>query len=559
MSALLDVDPVYSFPLCEQLALEALIMKGPPAERAFRQWIDCVDFDNIRFEATQIIPALFDRFASRNSNLPHFPRMKGLYRLSFARNATLMHAAWHSLVRLQEQGVEVMIFKGASLALKYYSGLPLRPMGDIDILVPAHQYDLANAILLKSGWKYRHSEETRRQVDHSTDYVNATGQGFDLHIRSLLEVHDAGFDNELFLRASSFDWRGASFLMPSPEDEVLIVIVNAMREWDLIKLLWVQDLALIIECNPTLEWSMLWKRAEAYGLEKMVFHGIHIATNVRGLELLYPILAEWIASSPDFEHDYLREAIANGLSYGLAKNRTRHFTGGGLSSDTASVKGSLTNSSLELAYIEGPIGVIRIFETEQSIIKSLYLQWSHLPLIPHFFKINDPLAWNEILLQSPSAGEGVVEFRPGLLELCPVELPNEAYQVDMTINQNLPSKMLQNQKLIISCNVTNKSNFPWPLAGVSNNFFGLSWHVYNSAGTSLTWDNKREYLPPVMFARKKNVVFFKVGERLQSQIYFQAPDEPGEYLIHFDIVHERIKWFSQTNESLPVWSLSVGP
>lgn len=539
MSVLLDIDPVYSFPLCEQLALEALILEGPLGEMAFRKWIDCVDFENMRYEVTLLVPALFDRYARQYTKTPYFPRMKGLYRQSFARNASLMHAAWNALVGLQEHGVDILVFKGASLARKYYSSFSLRPMGDIDILVPVHQYELAHAILQKNGWKYRNSDEIRRQTEHSTDYVNALGQGLDLHVRTLLEVRDPAFDKELFQRAQPLDWRGTRFLMPCPEDEVLIAIVNAMREWDNIKLLWVQDLARIIESSPALDWSKIWKCAGVYGLDKLVFHGMHIAISVRGLESLSSVISECIASSPDFERDYMCEALANGMSYGINKSQL--------------------NAILGLADADGPFGIIRIFETEQSIIKALYLDMGHLHLIPFFFKINDPLTWHEICSQIPSNGEGVIEFPPGLLELQNIELPNEAYRIDLSIDQNLPSTLLPNEKLTINCGITNKSVSPWPLAGISKNFFGLSWHVFSTEGVSLTWDNRREYLPPAMFAKKNSIVFLKAGAQVQSKIYFQAPDEAGQYRIHFDVVHELIKWFSQTNESLPVWNLGVEP
>lgn len=537
MSALLDIDPLYSFPLCEQLALEALILEGPSGEIVFRKWLDSVDFENMRYEVTLLVPALFDRYARQYTKTPYFPRMKGLYRQSFARNASLMHAAWHALVGLQEQGIDILVFKGASLAREYYSSVSIRPMGDIDILVPPHQYELANEILQKNGWKYRHSEEIRRQVEHSSDYINALGQGLDLHVRSLLEVRDPAFDQELLLRAQPLDWGGALFLMLSPEDEALITIVNAMREWDNIKLLWVYDLARILEINPALDWTKIWKQAGVYGLDKLVFHGLQIAFSVRGLEKLYSVMSEYISSSPDFERDYMREALVNGISYGIDKSQWHSILG---STDT-----------------EGPIGSLRIFETEQSIIKALYLEMEHLHLIPFFFKINDLLIWKEICSQLPSTGEGVIEFPLGLLKLHQIELPNEAYKIDLSLDQNLPSTLLPLEKLTIKCSIVNKSDFPWPLAGVSKNYFGLSWHVFSTEGLSLIWDNRREYLPPAMFARKKSIVFLKAGAQLQSQIYFQAPEKAGEYRIHFDVVHERIQWFSQTNESLPVWSLSV--
>lgn len=557
MSLLLDLDPLHSFPLSEQLALEALIMKGPAADRAFRQWIDCVDFENLRYEATQLVPALFDRFARSYSNIPHLPRMKGLYRLSFARNASLMHSAWHALARLHEHGIKAMFFKGASLALNYYSSPSLRPMGDFDILVPAHQHELANEVVKKDGWRYRHSVEIRRQVKHSTDYINTLGQGFDLHVRALLEVCDDSFDQELFQRAQPFSWRGASFHIPSPEDEILIAIVNAMREGNLVKLLWLQDMVRIIERSPALEWLKIWKRAENFGLEKILFHGLHIAMNVRGFEMLCPIMTECISSSPDFEHEYLQEVVSNGLTYGINKNRIKHFYGDVFSSDCAAFKPISTGSGSEIVATKSPIGVIRIFETCQGLIKALHLNKLEFPAIPYLFKINDPFVWSEASRQLPIVGEGIIEFQPGTLELYKIELPNEAYQIDLTIDQNLPSIMRPHEDLIIKCSITNNSNFPWPLAGTSKNLFGISWHVYSSDGVPLIWDNKREYLPPSLFLRKNNIVFIKPGIRLNSQIHFEAPDAAGQYRIQFDVVHELIRWFSQTNESLPVWDLTI--
>ena len=532
-------------------------MKGPAADRAFRQWIDCVDFENLRYEATQLVPALFDRFARSYSNIPHLPRMKGLYRLSFARNASLMHSAWHALAKLHEHGVKTIFFKGASLALNYYPAQPLRPMGDFDILVPAEQYELANDILKKNGWKYRHSLEIRRQVEHSTDYINSLGQGFDLHIRALLEVDDGSFDQELFLRARPFYWRGASFLIPSPEDEVLIAVVNAMRDGSLVKLLWLQDVVRIMERVPTLDWLKIWKYAENYGLNKILFHGLQIAMNVRGFEMLYPIMTECISSSPDFEHDYLQEVVSNGLTYGIDKNRIHHFYGDVFSSDCAAVKPNSINSGPEIVATKSPIGVIRIFETSQGLIKALHLNKHEFPAIPYLFKINDPFVWSEASRQIPSVGKGIIEFRPGTLELYKIELPNEAYQIDLTIDQNLPPIMRPHEHLIIKCSIINNSNFPWPLAGTSKNLFGISWHIYSSDGALLVWDNKREYLPPSLFLRKNNIVFIKPGIRLNSQIHFEAPDAAGQYRIQFDVVHELIRWFSQTNESLPVWDLTI--
>ncbi|HBI22021.1 MAG TPA: hypothetical protein DDY37_05480 [Legionella sp.] len=557
MSLLLDLDPLHSFPLSEQLALEALILKGPAADRAFRQWVDCVDFENLRHEATLLVPALFDRFARKHSNIPHLPRMKGLYRLSFARNASLMHCAWHALASLYKHGVKTMFFKGASLALNYYPAPALRPMGDFDILVPADQYEMANEVLKKDGWRFRHSLEIRRQVKHSTDYINNLGQGFDLHIRALFEVDEDSFDKELLQRARPFSWRGVSVFIPPPEDEVLIAIVNAMRDGSLAKLLWLQDMARIMDRSPALDWHKIWKCAENYGLSEIFFHGLHIAMNVRGFEMLHPIMTECLSLSPDFENEYLHEVVKNGLTYGIDKNRISHFYGNILSNNSAMNKSISTSSGSEIVETDGPIGVIRIFETSNGLIKALHLNKHQFPAIPYLFKINDPFAWSKACHQLSNDSEGIIEFLPGTLEPYKIELPNEAYQIDFIIDQDLPSFMRPNETLTIKCSITNNSNFPWPLAGISKNLFGISWHVYSSEGAPLIWDNKREYLPSSLFLRKNHIIFIKPGIRLHSQIHFEAPDAAGQYRIHFDVVHELIRWFSQTNECLPVWNLIV--
>lgn len=557
MSILLDLDPVCRISPSEQLALEALILHDSPSELAFRSWIDCVDFDNIRSAVTELVPALFARHAHENKELPHFPRMKGIFCLNFVRNTLLLDAAWQVVSLLQAQGIVPMIFKGASLALGYYETVPLRPMGDIDILVAAHQYRQANSILQENGWRYRYSDEIRRQAEHSCDYINAGGQAIDLHVRALLETRHLDYETTLFERARCLGWRNASVLIPSPEDEAIVCLVNAMRELGPVRLLWLQDLTRIIERSPKFSWGYVWEQAKACGLATTVFHAMQIAGNVRGLERLHSILTELIASSPDFERAYLRDAVRCGVTFGIPKTRRASVQRDLDSIENITREGTNSDRWDESTEAGGAFGVIRVFETEQGKIKGLYLQFRFLPLVPNLFHITDVQAWDEVCYGTFADGEGILEFRPGLLERNSGALPGEAYQVDISLDSPLPVRMAPSEQVIISARVTNTSTQPWPVVGKSCNVFGLSWHAYRPDGSLAAWDHQREYFPPTLLRREKNIAFVKPGVPIRCQIAFTAPVEPGEYRIHFDVVHELVRWFSQTNDKLPVWSLTV--
>ena len=65
----------------------------------------------------------------------------------------------------------------------------------------------------------------------------------------------------------------------------------------------------------------------------------------------------------------------------------------------------------------------------------------------------------------------------------------------------------------------------------------LSYHVHRVRGTGTdvaVFDNPRTALP----------AFVTPGARVHVDVRVQAPEEPGDYLIVFDLVQESRTWFS---------------
>ncbi len=555
MSILLELDPLYQFTRSELLALEALVLTGRPGRVAFRHWADCVDFENIRAAATQLVPALFASYAHANDRLPHYPRMRGVFRLNHLRNGLSLDAAWHTAARLQEHGVEVMIFKGASLALAFYQRPALRPMGDVDIIVPAHDYERANAILQEIGWRYRYEDDARLLTEHSCDYINATGQAIDLHVRTLLEVRNPAFDDGVFRRAQSFNWRGMEVRIPSPEDEALIGMVSAMRELGAVRLLWILDLARIIAASPRFDWRGVWQNATAFGIAEPVFHALQIAGQVRGLEWLHDVLAEQIAGTPEFEREYLREAVATGSTYGLPASQ-RGAINRIIAQTSVTAEEVPQDQWADFTNKPGGFGSIRVLETDHGEIKALYLRWRYLPFLKNFFCISDFGSWETICGRSPSTGEGVLELIPGQIQRWSPTPAPESYQREICVFSALPAAMRQGERLRISIRVTNTSTHPWQVSAHFPFIFGLSWHVFGRDGAIIEWDHPRHFLRPAVL-RERSIAFIEPGGQVDCELAFTAPTAPGQYVIQFDVVHEGVRWFADSSEMPPIWELTV--
>lgn len=556
MSAILDLDPVLRFAAHDQLALEALICGGRAGDVAFRQWIDTVDLERMSNASTQLLPLLFARHVQQNPNLPHYPRLKGVHRLAHVRNSLHLDSARSAAGYLAESGIDAMMIKGSSLALAHYPRPGLRPMGDVDLVVPAADYDRANGILQSRGWRYKYDEAHLQRVTHSRDYLSHDGRALDLHVRALLEVDDPGFEEGLFARARRMPWAGTEILVPAAEDEAMICLVHAMRETDAARPLWVMDLAHLMRSPAAFDWHALWQRANRFGVAREVLHSLQIASHVRGNETLHAILEREIATTPQFEADHLERVISTGSTYCIPESK-RAEVDRLLCYNGSSEMHCSSKSWAALTEAKAAFGTIRVLETEGNQIKALHLRWRHLSLVPSLFAVRDQDKWDEICRQYPARGEGTLDVRPGLLEWRGTgELPAHAYQASIKITSLLPDTMQRSGTIKISAVVTNCADSPWYATAKLPYRTGLSWHVQTPSGEIIRWDHDRLDLLPEMM-KEHHFTFIEPGAEITCLLTFTAPDMPGQYKITFDLVQEQVRWFSDSLNTLPVWDLTV--
>ncbi len=114
-----------------------------------------------------LTPLMYHAFLGRPEGLPPAWREALLSAdlTAQVRSANLCETAVEVIDACRAVGVRPTLLKGISISHQYYPIPHLRPMGDLDILVPKSEFERVEAVLLRSGF-VRQSHEVRPAGSH---------------------------------------------------------------------------------------------------------------------------------------------------------------------------------------------------------------------------------------------------------------------------------------------------------------------------------------------------------------------------------------------------------
>ena len=175
------------------------------------------------------------------------------------------------------EGIPTLVLKGAALATLYYRDVGLRPMGDIDMLVPHAQRDQALSLLVKSGWHRRDTLADSLDLGHGYALDHPSRPKVDLHWRVGWEFclrDDPDRSTEPF-------WAGAVSLPLGPRalvpartlcaaDHVLHLCAHGTRASGAAILRSLADATTVISAG-VLDWDRLVDHAQRYHLSQIVY------------------------------------------------------------------------------------------------------------------------------------------------------------------------------------------------------------------------------------------------------------------------------------------------
>ena len=201
--------------------------------------------------------------------------------LRAVRNFTLQEIAHRTLdERLHEAGIATIWLKGAALAHTIYPDPALRPMGDLDVLVPHDRCFAALDVLQREGYRMaaldqfrpsNHVPQPEAKTNHHYELVGGPSDAVavELHFRLL-----APNDELLPLEAQTWFWRQTqsvafdedrSFTSLNAEAHLLYLAAHAiLQHGESEELLRFLDMHFLIERHP-LDWERTAAQARVLG------------------------------------------------------------------------------------------------------------------------------------------------------------------------------------------------------------------------------------------------------------------------------------------------------
>ena len=212
--------------------LRAALAPFPAARLAFQEWRKAgpTSLRDVSPSERSLLPLLSPRITGLTESREERDAANEAFREAWARNLSLVSAAGPAVAALGDAGIPVLLLKGAALAFGDYASPGLRPMNDVDLLVPAAAAAGARRALESAGFRpsERHVEGFLESI-HGLAFRGPDGLEVDLHWHTLLERPSRAADDLMFEEAVPLRVPGISALAPSPEAHLLLVAVHAQR------------------------------------------------------------------------------------------------------------------------------------------------------------------------------------------------------------------------------------------------------------------------------------------------------------------------------------------
>lgn len=223
-------------------------------------------------------------------------------------------------VALEQAGVPLVLLKGACFALTLYEDIGLRPMGDLDILVPKEKFDQALLVAHDLGYADQLPQAAhglRELLNHEV-CLQKSGLAF------ALEIHHSLVADKTYAYAVPVDWfwtqtrlfagaktgmRFGALLLLSPEAQLLYAAAHAMLQHggQGSPLRWFYDIdQLIRQSKSHLDWDLVLKQAKIFEWGSALAAALEQAGGYFGTPLPAAILPN-LASLTDRHQNFVRQ------------------------------------------------------------------------------------------------------------------------------------------------------------------------------------------------------------------------------------------------------------
>lgn len=274
----------------QSLVLKAATADGAEALEAFHAWRQTIDLEGDFDRGTyRLLPLLYHNLSRLRVSDSLMGRLKGIYRRTWYKNHRLFHDVGPAIAGLEKAGIKTLLLKGAPLVLTYYENHGVRPMSDVDVVVPYEDAKRAIDLLEELGWR---GDRTSSTVDllysHAVQFVNDKDGEFDLHWHVLFEASSEDANRVFWNSARDFDFQGVPTRQLDPTGMLLHVALHGVRWNPEPPIRWIPDAMAVINAAGD---EINWQRAVSFAREHKLARRLELALNYLALNHAVPIPA----------------------------------------------------------------------------------------------------------------------------------------------------------------------------------------------------------------------------------------------------------------------------
>jgi hypothetical protein len=263
------------------LLLKAALLDGDAAMAAYRAWRPTLDLETLSYGQHRLLPLLQSNLTRFGIEDPLADRFRGIRRYFWFRNLKAMAFARRVFAALDEAGVPFIVLKGAALIACYLADRSLRPMDDIDILVPEDRLADTTAVLtsmnLRPERTYpRHlmSSGPRSRVPGWL-FVGPDHQNIDLHWKALHLDRRPEADDRFWQAHREASLDGMPIRVLDPADQLIHICAHAAQLTAAAAAeQWPADAILVIRAGKDLCVERLVSEAAQRGLSAIIAEGL---------------------------------------------------------------------------------------------------------------------------------------------------------------------------------------------------------------------------------------------------------------------------------------------
>jgi hypothetical protein len=246
----------------QELLLKASLLDGDPSLNAWREWQAQEGLERLDHGSFRLLPLLYWNLRRQGCTHSTMGILKGIHRRAWVENRMLFERLRPALETLHRAGIPTLLLKGAPLALLYYADVALRPMSDLDILVPEDRALEAMQALEGQGWrqsttrKFRIARKRDLSFRHALDFENADGLKIDLHWHVLSLACFSGADDDFWRDSVPMEFEGVPTRTLLPTDHLLHACAHGLAWSAIPPMRWVADASVVLS-SSAIDWPRL--------------------------------------------------------------------------------------------------------------------------------------------------------------------------------------------------------------------------------------------------------------------------------------------------------------